>query len=965
MNQEGVEVAALERLGPGEGAWQLVRAMESIADRAQLGGLYGTGLLLLALYETDTELAQAIDLLAGAPRQFERAASAFVGREAAKQQPRLASGRFSPNLWSVLEAAAAEREPDEPLQAAHLVRALLTHGGPARKGTNAWRILREADVDRSELLEMFQARPQVSGTRSDPRRALMAGFHSDHATGRASDDCLDLGATISAMANLIASPDLEGNLSLGVFGNWGSGKSFFMKRLQSAISELCDYARDEAEKDPAAPPAYWSNIVQVEFNVWHYIDANLWASLGAHLFERLRNFRRHEREGEVKSELERALQELSLAAAARDAAAKVEQAATTARDKAQQTLDEAKSSVASTAEQLAEVTARSLWSDVDDKLEATQIRQEIGRARRSVAALEHAVTEAEGSVKPLYEEIRDLTSTGGRLRVLMLKLLSEPGGAKVLVQAALLVALPVAALLVLGKLWNVDLERTGAGAASAITGAAFSIARIANWVRARSSEVLTAIEPLTKTRARIEAALNEAEQAKAKKLAELHKQLTIQAAALETAQREVSVREEQVQAAAASVSAAVTGSAISRFIEQRLASNEYQKALGLIAVIRRDFEQLSQLILGHNAQRRRLAEDAEHIEQQVKKALPHLEPAVLKRMFENLGVNRIVIYIDDLDRCPPKRVVEVLQAIHQLLAFPVFVVVVAVDVRWMQHSLALEYPSLLGPSAPKDGSPAGLGRVTPSDYLEKIFQIPFWVPALDVDATRSLLRKMTRQARRKLAPPPASQPTEQATTDTRSASLAPSVPTSSTSPSIPPTSGSVIPPSLLTRPEALALTDEERGAMSELALLIGRSPRAAKRFVNSYRLLKAALGAAGSGADLDGLTAPMLMLAVITGAPMLAPGFLVPPSTTTAGAPLTPLEHLSILARATTTDADVFDTFVRVRDFCAEPPSTRWGQLSFDDILGWTTRVSQFAFEDLTTPANTPLIHRTGVTARA
>ncbi len=44
-------------------------------------------------------------------------------------------------------------------------------------------------------------------------------------------------------------------------------------------------------------------------------------------------------------------------------------------------------------------------------------------------------------------------------------------------------------------------------------------------------------------------------------------------------------------------------------------------------------------------------------------------------------LNRIVLYIDDLDRCPPKRVVEVLQAVHLLLAFELFVVVVGVDAR--------------------------------------------------------------------------------------------------------------------------------------------------------------------------------------------------------------------------------------------------------------------------------------------
>ena len=42
-------------------------------------------------------------------------------------------------------------------------------------------------------------------------------------------------------------------------------------------------------------------------------------------------------------------------------------------------------------------------------------------------------------------------------------------------------------------------------------------------------------------------------------------------------------------------------------------------------------------------------------------------------------LSRIILYIDDLDRCDPERVIDVLQAVHLLLAFPLFVVVVAVD----------------------------------------------------------------------------------------------------------------------------------------------------------------------------------------------------------------------------------------------------------------------------------------------
>ena len=57
-------------------------------------------------------------------------------------------------------------------------------------------------------------------------------------------------------------------------------------------------------------------------------------------------------------------------------------------------------------------------------------------------------------------------------------------------------------------------------------------------------------------------------------------------------------------------------------------------------------------------------------------------------------LERIVLYIDDLDRCPPRRVVEVLEAVHLMLALELFVVVVAVDARWLIRSLEYHYREL-------------------------------------------------------------------------------------------------------------------------------------------------------------------------------------------------------------------------------------------------------------------------------
>ena len=91
-------------------------------------------------------------------------------------------------------------------------------------------------------------------------------------------------------------------------------------------------------------------------------------------------------------------------------------------------------------------------------------------------------------------------------------------------------------------------------------------------------------------------------------------------------------------------------------------------------------------------------------------------------------VQRIVLYVDDLDRCPSEKVVEVLQAVHLLLAFKLFVVVVGVDSRWLEHSLKAHYKDLLE---------------EPGNYLEKIFQIPFILQRMTPSRYQELIEGLT------------------------------------------------------------------------------------------------------------------------------------------------------------------------------------------------------------------------------
>ncbi len=109
------------------------------------------------------------------------------------------------------------------------------------------------------------------------------------------------------------------------------------------------------------------------------------------------------------------------------------------------------------------------------------------------------------------------------------------------------------------------------------------------------------------------------------------------------------------------------------------------------------------------------------------------------RSRERPPLQRIVLYVDDLDRCPPSRVVEVLEAIHLLLAIPLFVVFVAVDPRWLLLSLESHYAALLK-DVESDHGAGIVEAATPLDYLDKIFQIPFALRPMGADRAASLPR---------------------------------------------------------------------------------------------------------------------------------------------------------------------------------------------------------------------------------
>jgi hypothetical protein len=173
---------------------------------------------------------------------------------------------------------------------------------------------------------------------------------------------------------------------------------------------------------------------------------------------------------------------------------------------------------------------------------------------------------------------------------------------------------------------------------------------------------------------------------------------------------------------------------LAELVESRFASDDYRRELGIVSIVRQDFEKMSKLLRDH----------AERLEQGKADA------------DERLAIGRIVLYIDDLDRCPPRKVVQVLEAVHVLLAFPLFVVVVGVDARWLSRSLAMRHPRQLA----LDEAVVSDGAAAPRDYLEKIFQVPFWLEPLDTEAARRMLRGLLPRGEARRARPHASADTE-------------------------------------------------------------------------------------------------------------------------------------------------------------------------------------------------------------
>ncbi|HWB05074.1 MAG TPA: SMEK domain-containing protein [Verrucomicrobiales bacterium] len=154
------------------------------------------------------------------------------------------------------------------------------------------------------------------------------GFHPEFRSVGLDDkvvDYLEVEAEAVRLAELIALRETNLPLAVGLFGNWGSGKSHFMGLLRMHMLDRAKAARRGPEG--AADGRWCREIVPIVFNAWHYLDSNLWASLVSEIFERL--FARLQPKGDMLQQVQEKLREVGGTTARAEEEAARSQAAVT------------------------------------------------------------------------------------------------------------------------------------------------------------------------------------------------------------------------------------------------------------------------------------------------------------------------------------------------------------------------------------------------------------------------------------------------------------------------------------------------------------------------------------------------------------------------------------------------------------------------------------------------------------
>ncbi|MGA2814507.1 MAG: P-loop NTPase fold protein, partial [Candidatus Acidiferrum sp.] len=732
--------------------------------------------------------------------------------------------------------------------------------------------------------------------------APVAGYLTDSIpeANQALKDEIGIDKDVKTLCSVLLAAEVKPPLAGGLFGDWGTGKSYFMEKMYREIETLAERAKN------AKKTAYLKRVVQIRFNAWHYADANLWASLVTHIFDELsKEVNKEESPEETKKRL---MSQLDSAKQALNDAVIEQKRAKGESDAAEASLSRVRQDRVDKQIELKQLRVPDLW-EILNADEQKELKKELTTAIEELS-LEPAI----GSVKELNDVYQQAVTLAGRARSAFLSLWRSKDRASLMVLVVFaFVLVPVVGYAITEVVHKAKLAEWIASVSEALV----FLGGFAPKIKKHLDTASRYLKQLEEARARALEVIGErrkmvsdAERVKERELERLRVEET-------AAAQRVAMADAKVLEVTQKLEEIKSGRSLSKFLLERVQADDYRKHLGIVSLIRKDFERLNDL----------LTKGEGGLEQ----------------------IGRIILYIDDLDRCPADKVVDVLQATHLLLAMKLFVAIVGVDLRWLLHSLDQRYSAF---RADANGDAKGLRPewvTSPQSYLEKIFQIPFNLKPMEPAGYERLISSLFPKGAEALVPSPGPQEhlDEPAPQDAGQQELLVYVAQKSQMGPQPPTpnaEASKQTAELVDRdldPAALVIRDWERDFAARMFPFVP-SPRAAKRFTNIYRILKAPL-ASGELREFEGtkespgdFQAAMLLLAVSTGLPYQTAELF--------RAILAEGKKLGADGRPSGTWKDIFERFIvepEKRSVLAQLKLTD----RIDPFFKWAPRVGRFTFE--------------------
>ncbi len=541
-----------------------------------------------------------------------------------------------------------------------------------------------------------------------------AGFHTDRIDKEKLFDKLEIQKEVSSFAAVLAARNTPPPLSVGLFGAWGTGKTFFMNSLEKEIRGL------------EGKELYYSKIIQITFNAWHYMDANLWASIASHVFEELHEKLKNrdenkERLAELKNKLLEA-QGLYTEAEGKLSKVKIQKEeiqssltnVLTIQEKKKQEIEEWKN------------PSWLLQGTIDEIMSQDPNKEKLLKTLKDTTE-QLGIKEAAKSLKSLEEKVGNVQTLTQRALAIIVPIVTSPTKFQYIPLFVIILLAPV----VIGGLFsylasiptNTDPTSVGiykfskelfAGIAAFFSNSNTHIAGVTAWLGFNLNKGEKLVKNLETTYKSIETKKKEriAALEADPTLLTLKEELKNLQADEQTKTSEVTKLEEQIAKLESEIGEFSPSKRLYKFIEERVGSKEYEKYLGIVNIVKHDFDKLNELMLEQTPEKDRF-------------------------------VDRIILYIDDLDRCQPSKVVEVLEAVHLLMALPLFIVVVGVDPRWLRRCLQQHYPNTIDKD--KEKSSAETTSIRPQDYLEKIFQIPFALRPISITGYENLVDSLLKE----------------------------------------------------------------------------------------------------------------------------------------------------------------------------------------------------------------------------